>query len=96
MSMNLHAKTCSGTIDLWQTPTYITRMCLMSASGQKNRVKGKRATRALRCYIEYCRGTLDGSWSSSVDLQLRIESFREHKKFIDTIINEKSLEVYMM
>ena len=53
MSMNL-AVSCDGIdLKLWQTPTYITRMCLMTENGYRSRVKGNNAMRAVFCYLQW-------------------------------------------
>lgn len=60
MSMNLYFKANGHKIDLFQTPTHITYMCLMGTDGPKVKVTGAAAKRAMYCYIEYLKGTLNG------------------------------------
>jgi len=55
MSMNLH---CDG-IDLWQTPTYITYMC-MSFDRDGNPDGGMEGVR--KRYLIWVRSHLDGVW----------------------------------
>lgn len=51
MSINLYV-ICDGvSLDLVQTPTYITCMCMMSCDGVKSKLKKKHALRAVNCYL---------------------------------------------
>ena len=53
MSMNL---ICNH-LELWQTPTEITYMCLMESDGRRQELKGKAAIRALRIYMQWVQST---------------------------------------
>jgi hypothetical protein len=55
MRMNLYLRINGHSVELWQTPTYITNMCLMTSKGLKPKVTGKQAARALNCYFEWCK-----------------------------------------
>ena len=55
MSMNLCLTVDGKTVELWQTPTYITDMCMMTSKGVKSVMSGKQAMRALRIYFEWCK-----------------------------------------
>lgn len=92
--MNLHARAGKETIDLWQTPTSITRMCLMSSKGIRVTAKGKAARRALRIYLEWVRGTLDGAWTSTEALEDMKESVQWHTEYVSRYLDNPDLEVY--
>lgn len=64
MSMNLH---CSA-IELRQTPTQITNMCMVQADGTVPwELSGKKAKRALWIYIKWLEGSQNGSYDSVED-----------------------------
>lgn len=61
MSINLYV-ICDGvSLDLVQTPTYITCMCMMSCDGVKSKLKKKNALRAVNCYLMWVASTMDNS-----------------------------------
>ena len=61
MSINLHFHSGKKKLDVWQTPTYITEMCLMNKDGyMRFEVYGKAALRALHMYRTWV-GTMPGS-----------------------------------
>ena len=78
MSMNLFMKKDKTAIDLWQTPTHITHMCLMSDTSIEAEVTGKKAVRAMRCYMEWVRSTLNGVWDDPELLKSAQERVTEH------------------
>lgn len=91
MSMNL---SCSE-VELWQTPTHITHMCLMEASGTVAfEVKGKRAVRALYMYMEWVRSHCDGVWSDEQLYKQRVESVNKHIAQVLNILDLPNLEVW--
>jgi len=51
MSISLYI-ICDGvSLDLMQTPQYITYMCVMNHDGIKSKLKKKHAFRAVNCYL---------------------------------------------
>lgn len=85
MSMNLCLTVDGKDIDLWQTPTYVTNMCLMTSKGVKRTVSGKKAERALQAYFEWCKDV------SIVEAGLHISEINELLCGKDV-----DIEVYMM
>lgn len=55
MSMNLYLKINDIPFELWQTPTYITKMCMTSSNRVETRLFSTEAIRAIRCYMEWCK-----------------------------------------
>jgi hypothetical protein len=53
MSINLHIAIDGEEIDIYQTPSYITYMCMMTQDGWTMRLKGKQAQRAVRSYLAW-------------------------------------------
>ena len=80
MSMNLHLTGAPGL--LWQTPTYITYLC-MSYNEEGEPDGGMEGVR--RRYLIWVEGQLDGAWESERDLQEMEERVRAHVKFIKSI-----------
>lgn len=90
MSMNLYC----NKIELWQTPTYISYMCMVSSSGLiLSVVKNKRAKQALYCYIHWVKSTLNGVWEDPEVLQINTDNVNDHIKDILNIINKPDLKV---
>lgn len=83
MSMNL---TCEG-VDLWQTPTHITWMCLSydPLSGEPD--GGHEAVR--RRYILWVESTLNGTWKDLDDLKWQRSRVADHIKQVKSIKNPK-------
>lgn len=73
MSMNLYAKINGVKLDLWQTPTYITYICLMHHDGIHNDVTGQDAVKALMCYQEWVSHNLDGVWTDEEEYEFMKE-----------------------
>ena len=97
MSMNLHCCTKSGQIELWQTPTCVTYMCLVDSEGAiRNEVRGKEARRALQIYLRWVDNFTNGAWENQEDLDDARERVREHKHWVLEIAKDKTLRVWWM
>ena len=99
MSMNLHAKCSTGTIDLWQTPTKVTSMILVDSSGPVCKLKGKKARRALYAYIAWVMDAGTVVIATTEESKAYEEDFvrrREHAEYVEGFLNESSLEVYAL
>jgi hypothetical protein len=96
VSDNLYARTNHGQVDLWQTPSYVTHMCLMSSRGYRSSVRGNKAVRALRCYLEYVGWSLHGSRRTQEELDEVMERVARHKEDIESLFNADGLEVYTL
>ena len=97
MSINLHC----NKVDLWQTPTYVTYMCLMTPKGVED-AKGAEAVRALKCYVEWAGSLLPhhayrgGSIEEQENNDFR-ERLNDHIAEINAAIKQpKTLEVYYL
>ena len=97
MSMNLHASCDNKSLDLWQTPTYITYMCCVNDKGQViGELKGKRAIRALRSYIEWVKGEARGTFQTIEDAEDKRTIVNKHVKYIEDAINTGHIRVWIM
>jgi len=90
MSMNLHVSFAGKKFDLWQTPTFITYMCMTSLKGRKFETTGKDAIRALECYKIFVSSLSNGCWDSKEALDARLASISEHNRELDEMINSTS------
>lgn len=83
MSMNLTLEVDGRDIELWQTPTYITHMCLMDSDGKySTKTTPIEARRAIWCYITWVESTTNGVWESSEALQEARDLVNSHRKEI--------------
>lgn len=87
MSMDLHLSIDGINVDLWQTPTYITEMCLMTSKGVKSPMTGKQAKRAMNIYFNWCRYSVNGHLKFATDHIKEIESL---------LTDDVDIEVFMM
>ena len=91
MSMKLHC----DFVELWQTPTSITKMCLFDGSILYYPIlRKKEARRALSLYKIWASGTIDGAWSDEGELSEAREALRLHLDEVDQAILKRGLEVY--
>jgi len=94
MSMNLHA-TCNGKpIELYQTPTYITRMVLVSSEGAVASLKGKKARRALNSYIEWVLDPGYLVFNSNAEHMDWLEICNHHIEEVRKFLDCPDLEVF--
>jgi len=87
---------CDG-LNLLQTPTHITDMCMMNKKGEVRWiVKGSQAKRTMYMYMIYAKSTLYGVWHDAESLKERRLEIDEHIGTIKRFIKERgnSLEVY--
>ena len=97
MSMNLHASCDNKSLDLWQTPTYITYMCCVNDKGQViSELKGKRAIGALRSYIEWVKGSAGGVFQTLEYAENKRTTVYEHVEYIENAINSGYIKVWIM
>lgn len=81
MSMNLTLEcTKTGvTQHLWQTPTYITDMCLHPPDSPTEDI--------FRRYSYWVRSQSNGFWKDPKDLDYRLMDIREHLKEVEEFLN---------
>jgi hypothetical protein len=90
--MNLHIEFDGVDQEVYQTPTYITYMCLMGASGINSEVTSNKAIRAVNCYLEYVRGMSFGQ-----EIKAYQQGKYAHIKAVTEALNKaKSVVVYAM
>ena len=79
MSMNLYITVDGRELELYQTPSHITNMCMMGTDGEvKSEVKGKKAQRAIACYLEYVNSMKSGAFKSQEDYEMAARCVNEH------------------
>lgn len=93
MSVNLIARTKNGEIHLWQTPSWVTQMCLINSDNEIKRCKGKSAFRAMYCYIAWVRGQLNGVYPSDEALKEKREIINSHVDYVEANIKKPRLIV---
>ncbi len=86
MSMNLYVEVDGQKLDLWQTPTQITTMCLATKDGVAYELKGSKAKRALHCYRAWVQGSLYGSYKTMGECNEKGRVIEAHLKTIDEVI----------
>ncbi len=90
MSMNLFAENNGVEINLWQTPTWVTYMCIDSYKQDKhsgNPLQRKwKDTRHL--YLEWVKSHSQGRWDSEVEWQEMVDNIKEH---VDNIMSIKKI-----
>lgn len=91
MSMNLNC----NLVELWQTPTSITYMCLETDQGFLNEVKGKQAKAALARYIHWIKGSANGIYKSPKEADTARKYINDHIEEVNKVIKNKKLKVYM-
>jgi hypothetical protein len=57
MNTSVHIKVDGEEIPVYQTPSHITYMCLMTPSGWVSRPRGKQAKRTVRAYLAWAEYT---------------------------------------
>ena len=90
MSMNLHCKE----MDLRQTPTCITNMCVYVGVGKDGHGVQDKNWKAIRYrYIQWVKSHLNGVWEDPDDYEWVRKSIEEH---IDELMSFKKLHFYVM
>ncbi len=97
MSMNLHIKVNGKDLELFQTPTQITEMCMCTEDGVVFELNGKKAKRAIECYVAYVKGSLNGAYKSLEDVSDAQTLVKKHINYIrESIAVGKKISVYQM
>lgn len=91
MSMNLHAKYNNNEIDLIQTPTWVTKLCLYKYDGTKRKWKDTR-----HLYCQWVLGTF--LTNRVLKNEKEVEEYNEDKKYykdhINTLNSYEKLKFY--
>jgi hypothetical protein len=94
MSTNLHIEVDGRELEIEQTPTWVTYMCLVDHDGYRTRT-GKSAISAMLRYREYIRGRLNGDWNPE-DLKEMLQFIHEQVRIINEAISTgKKFKAYM-
>jgi hypothetical protein len=95
--MNLNCSLNGIAIDLRQTPTYISNMCMIQPSGKVAMlVTGKKAKHALYIYTMWVKNSTNGVWNNDDDLNCAREDVQlELDKIKKIISSRKKLEVWI-
>lgn len=97
MSMNLYIEFDNQKIDVYQTPTHITYMCLMTDIGRKFEMKGKEAKRAVNCYIEYVGSLKNGMYHSEEEMKEYCDPINNHIRTVQLLLQSaKKIRVYTL
>ena len=93
MSINLEAKTQNGTIELWQTPSWVTRACLIDCYGDVKTRRGPTARHALQIYLLWVSSQLEGVWHDVKAFENMKEAIRDHVAAVRDRMRERGLVV---
>jgi hypothetical protein len=85
MNLTLTDKDTGLDVDLWQTPTFITWMCLSYNPETKQPDGGDEGVR--RRYVEWVKSHTNGKWESSEDLEYMTERINDHLSIIQKVKN---------
>jgi len=92
VSLNLHC----NKIELHQTPTHITKMCLQTDDVILSQATGKAAVRALRCYILWVASLSDGVFDTAKAAESVRKTMTSHIKEVEIVLTDPDLKVYLM
>lgn len=67
-------------VDLWQTPTWITRIALYNANGKIRKPK-----ETLFIYKEWVKNHLNGVWNNQEEYESLRDSVRDHLRDFNSI-----------
>ena len=73
MSLNLYIEVDGNELEIYQTPTYITKMCL--APNKQGKVS---KTRAINAYIEYVRSKANGVYETAEEAKDARQKVNDH------------------
>ena len=98
MNINLHVKFDGVETELFQTPTFISHMCMVQSNGEiKYRVTGDDALRALQSYLQWVKSKQNGVYNNGEVLAERKAMVNmEVRKIIELIRKSNKIEVYIM
>lgn len=85
MNLTLHDGEEGPEIDLWQTPTWVTWVCLSYDPDTGLPDGGHRGVR--RRYIHWVNSHLDGIWKDKEDFEWEKKRIREHVKIVSSVKN---------
>jgi hypothetical protein len=96
MSVNLNLTVDNKPVDLWQTPTEVTYMCLITDNGEFNwELTGNKARAAIARYIAWARSRSDGVYKNRKDADDKRRLVKEHTDRIEaTISKARQIKVY--
>ena len=98
MSMNLHAEDENGReIELWQTPTWVTYMCIDSwkqnGSGKNSNPLQRKWKDTRKLYLEWVRSRTQGVWKSTEEYEDMRDTVKLH---VDEVMNAGKLTFFIM
>ena len=98
MSMNLYIKVDGECLKVYQTPTYITYMCLVNSKNEiKPSITGKKALRVVYAYLYWVDSTSDGVYENIEAAEYQRSVVRKHREYIaGALLEHKKLEVYTL
>lgn len=98
MSNNLHCELGGMEINLLQTPSQITNMCMVQINGNiQSTLSGDKAKHALQIYCQWVLGKSNGVYKNKEEADwARKMANEEVDKIQDLFKSKKTLEVYIM
>ena len=85
LNLTLHNGKDGPQIPLWQTPTWVTFICLSYNPETNEPDGGHEAVR--RRYNQWVNQLTDGVWNSIEDLECKRERVKEHLDLVNSVID---------
>lgn len=85
LNLTLHNGENGPQIPLWQTPTWVTFICLSYDPETNEPDGGHEAVR--RRYIQWVKQHINGKWDSVEDLEYERERVKEHIDLVNCVSN---------
>jgi hypothetical protein len=90
MSINLHCKWKGIEVNLDQTPTYITNMCMVQPNGKVCwELTGKKAKHVLQIYCQWLGSNRNGTWKTPEEYIAAHEYIKKRVADIQRVIRSK-------
>jgi hypothetical protein len=97
MSTNLYIKADNIELTMYQTPTYISNMCMCNNKGIiEFKVTGIKAKRALYLYLLWVRSLSNGKYNSTKEAQDNYTLINDYIKTVTNFTKNKKLVAYLL
>ncbi len=89
LNLTLHDGETEEQVELWQTPTFITHMCLSGYVEGSEWILDGGEEGARRRYLIWVASQCDGTWHSADDLNSMRERVKEHSAKVQAVKNPR-------
>ena len=91
MSINLNISSNLGKLDIYQTPTYVSYMCVVDGKGDLKSRQGKKALRSIQIYLQWVESIKNETFANEEDAKARRDSVNEHINTVKEWIEESAV-----